>query len=123
MSQQQGTTVERRKFKRFLVKYGTFFLENPNCTRPGEITDISMGGLSCCHLNDDEWNDNEYVAGRLYNNDDFFLENVSLRPVSDRKMASSSINVRRFGVEFGELTPGQKFKLEQYISGNAVDGV
>ncbi len=120
MSKQQETG-ERRKFKRFLVKYGTFFLENPNCTRPGEITDISMGGLSCCQLNDKEWSDRDFVAGRLYNNDGFKLDNVLLRPVSDQQIASSSLNVHRYGIEFGELTSNQKSQLEQFISVNALD--
>ena len=111
--------ADRRKFKRFLVKDHVFVLLGPDFTELGQIIDISRDGLSFRYMNGAKTvNDDSFEIDIVLSDEGFYLERLSLIPVSDcadRNGFSLRPLLRRRCVQFADLMPNQISRLEYFI--------
>ena len=111
--------VERRRDGRFQVPKGVFVeVRRPHHSKLGEIIDISMGGLAFHYVGSQEANES-YLAIFLTETN-FHLDEVPIRTVLDLETAdrlpSTSITVRRCGVQFVNLTDEQRSQIQFFIN-------
>lgn len=111
------TRGERREHKRYLARYGSFYVHSADWIVDGDILDISRSGLSFCYMGEEPLCDSS-VTGKLFDNDTFRLVDIVLRTVSDYNIATSSIAMRRRGIQFCDLSPAQIEQIEKYIRTN-----
>ena len=124
---------ELRKHERHFVELGAFavFSDDDNVI-PGQVVDISMGGIAFFYYDGDEWSNESSDVFKLFG-EDFYMENVPLELVSDFMIADENHpiyramghkaegkKIRRRGVKFGKLSNEQKEQLEKFITTNAV---
>ena len=106
---------ERRGHKRYLARFGSFYVHSPHWNDIyGEILDISRSGLSCCYMSEKPLS-NSYVTGILFDNGTFRLDDLVLKTVSDYRIATSSIAVRRRSIQFCDISPAQIEQIERFI--------
>ncbi len=113
---------ERRKHKRYRVKNGALALID---NVPGTIVDISDGGLT---VNYTVFGNEPNVNFRLdifLSEDDFYLHDIPVTVVSSASKRNSTasidpIQIKRFGLRFGELTDQQRSNLRYFIMHNTV---
>jgi hypothetical protein len=122
----RNESVEHRKHKRFQIRQGTYVALAPPYGKVGPVIDISMGGLSFRYVDGKETTNGSYINIFL-TEANFYLEKVSVKTILDFKIpdksASSSITMRRCGLQFRGLTHNQasqlKFFVENYSIGEA----
>ena len=114
--------VERRKHKRFQIRKGGFVGLGPYFGKVGPIIDVSIGGLGFRYIGSEETN-GSYLDIFLAD-DDFYLRNVRFKTIWDFKTVdetlSSSVTMRRRGVQFKKLTDHQRSQLEYFIKNHTV---
>jgi c-di-GMP-binding flagellar brake protein YcgR len=110
---------ERRKAKRYLVKGRAMAVLSPNHILPYQIIDISRNGLAFSYHGQHIWDD-ELLQLEIYDDENIFLDKIPIRIVADCPLDESSKNLRRCGVQFGELTPSQKAQLEYFIQEHTI---
>ncbi len=119
----ESRSVERRRHKRVQVANEAFFVVSPHCAGLGEVVDISKGGIAFCYVADTEWSGELFERGVLFGDNDFFLEDVPLKTISDSVVENGAIagarKVRQRAVQFGELSERQRILLEQLISNSS----
>jgi hypothetical protein len=114
---------ERRRHERYSTNDHIFVTFRPHFDRIGSISDISKGGVSLEYsviqdyaaLNDKLWVDIFCSSKKLE------LSNVPCRLIYDERIESDkgyikTIETRRCGLEFAELTPYQSARLESELS-------
>lgn len=112
--------------ERFQVRYGTVAaLECASHVKAGLVTDISRDGLSFRYLdhgidNQEEPNWPSHKLKISWNaKKDFYIDKVPCEILSDRLMpvkeSYSYVPMRKCSVRFGEMTPGQRSKVEYFI--------
>jgi PilZ domain len=116
--------TERRKHKRFEVQEGAFASLRGPVSKLGQITDISMGGLAFRYIDTGVHPDRSFELDISLINSGFHLPEVSCKTISDSAVAkefySSSITMRRLGVQFAELTYNQASQLEHFIQNHTI---
>jgi len=123
-NKEAAVRVERRENERFRVKNDAFVALRPHYTKLGQISDISMGGLSFHYMSREELpNESFDVLDILVTNDDFFLEKVPFEIVVDlelTKVPLSHVTIKRCSVRFGALTDDQRSQLEDFIDNHTI---
>jgi c-di-GMP-binding flagellar brake protein YcgR len=112
---------ERRRFRRYRVKNGAYTV---NASRPGLIVDISIGGMAFHYIDRKEWPRETFRLDIVFGQEEEFrLNDIPYRIVSDRvadrKPHDASLVVKRRSIEFGELSPEQRARLEYFIRHHA----
>jgi len=119
--------VEQRRNERFRARNGAFVALRPHYTKLGQISDISMDGLSFHYMSREELPNASFdVLDILVTNDDFYLETVPFEIVSDfeiTKVPLSAVAIKRCSVKFGVLTDDQKSRLKNFIHNHTMDTV
>ena len=115
----QKNFQERRKDKRFRVKYPAFASINYSSKRIGKITDISKSGLALRYFKNGE-SSNEVEEIGLFNLDfSFYLGEIKTKIVSDfeiiGKKLSDAKELRRCGIQFKNLSDIQFSQLDNFI--------
>jgi hypothetical protein len=111
--------IDRRKHKRFKVKGGAFAVATPDYNKPGQIKDISEGGLAFQFITNDEqttgWSEIEIFSSV----DDFYIKKIPVRTVlnsaSDNTASSNPTPLRQVSMKFGKLNHPQKLLLNFFI--------
>lgn len=116
--------IEQRKFRRFKIKEGTLTFNST--TDVGEITDISMGGLSFHSSNILEDYISSVDVGILCGEKKCCAHNIRCKNIisHDGQKSPAFSNQqknRRFSVEFDELTAPQKSQLRHIIQNHTRD--
>jgi len=110
--------VERRKHKRFRVQNDTFVVLKSDNTKVGYLKEITIDRLSFHYVGRREPLTEPAELSIFSPDNNFYLYMVPCKIISDSKLYKdhpSSINMRRCGVQFGELTPHQMSQLEYFI--------
>jgi hypothetical protein len=116
--------TERRKLKRFRVQEDAFAVIRPDCTRLGQIMNISYEGLAfqypvAAHQGNVASEIDIFLKG-----DSFYLEDIPFETVSDRratrKASKGFLPMRRCSVRFKDLTGTQIAQLEYFIQNHTV---
>jgi hypothetical protein len=120
----RSVSIERRQQKRFKVVEGAFAaLVNPT-SKLGQIKDISRLGLSFCYIDSDDEADNAQELKIILGNRGLCLDNVPFKKVADFEIESeysfSSIKMRQIGLQFGELSPDQQIRLDNFIQNHTL---
>ena len=111
--------VDRRHQKRFKVSEGVFVALLNNGRKLGQIRDISNMGLSFRYIDGEDDPADTGELRIISRSEGFFLDKVPFRKICDFEIKSefsfSLIKMRQMGLQFGELTPEQRSRLNQYI--------
>ena len=122
--------VERRKHKRFKVKDLAFAKlwskhEKDYVQDMGQLLDISIEGLSLRCSVKTEKSDEHYGLGIFLSGNVFSVDKIPFKIISDVEVESDSTfsnrTVRRFGIQFGELTPQQADKLDYFFLNHPIN--
>ncbi len=119
---EQRVTEERRQHPRLHTKRHKSFVLIPEDTKLGEIIDISMGGIAFQYVGDEMWSEAPLQIGTLFGEGDLWLENLSLKVVSDTVLESPYYlgypALRRRSMQFCDLNETEISMLEQFITLN-----
>ncbi len=111
--------VDRRHQKRFKVSEGVFVALLNNGRKLGQIRDISNMGLSFRYIDGEDDPADTGELRIISRSEGFFLDKVPFRKICDFEIKSefsfSLIKMRQMGLQFDELTPEQRSRLNQYI--------
>ncbi len=110
---------EKRKEKRYIIKGRAMALVSPNNIMPYQILDISRSGLAFAYPGKEDWGE-ELLELDLFDEDDYRIDRLPIKIVADCPLDDSSSNLRRCGVQFGELSPSQQAQLEYFIQKHTV---
>ena len=110
---------ERRQQKRFKAADGAFAALVDQESRLGQIKDISSHGLSFRYIDSHEKLEKARELKIILGNRGLYMDKVPFKIISDFKIESefsfSRVHMRQIGLEFGELTPGQRDRLNRFI--------
>ncbi len=110
---------EKRRFTRFQAPENSFALLRGPAGKLGQIIDISKGGLALRYVANNGQPSKSSQLDIFLADNGFSLEKVSFEIVSDFEIGkqgpSSSITMRRCGVQFGSLNQDHIFQLEYFI--------
>jgi hypothetical protein len=110
--------IERRKYKRFQVPIGVFVVFGPDSTKLGRIVDVSMVGLGFHHIDRKEPLYGLRELDLFLADNGFCLKKVGFQTIWDLEVKKGFFGfwaTRRSGLQFGELTYGQRAELERFI--------
>jgi hypothetical protein len=112
--------TRKRTHPRFQVKDLTFVkLNSENKKDIGQLLDISKAGLSLRYFIDGEKSQNYSSLGIFLSGGDFIIDQISFRIVTDAVLNSNSpfstIILKRYAVQFENLTPEQTAKLDYFL--------
>ncbi len=119
MDKENPPQHEQRKYKRFQVKDCAFAIPSAHRRKLWQILDISKGGLAFQYVANEERLYDSPDLDIAYSRASFYLEKMPFKVISDLELENdirwSSLKLRRFGVQFGELTENQESLLEDFI--------
>jgi hypothetical protein len=112
--------IEKRKHIRYWVKDHILVnLRSETKSNYGQLLDISKGGLSFYYFANAKKPKNYSELGIFPSNDDFAIESIPCKTVSDTKMINESPFgtkiLRRHSICFENLTPDQKGQLDYFL--------
>ena len=118
---------ERRQQKRFKAAEGAFAALVDQESRLGQIKDISSNGLSFRYIDSHEKLVNASELKIILGNRGLYLDKLPFKIISDFEIESefsfSRVNMRQIGLEFGELTQGQRDRLDRFIKHHTIGEV
>ena len=117
-----SASKERRIHKRYRVKEGALALIDNS---PGTIVDISTGGLTVNFMVFGNEPSNAMRLDIFLSSEDFYLQDVPAKLVNSyaedkTTNADNLIQVKRYGLQFGELTKHQEETIRYFILHNTV---
>ena len=114
--------MERRKHKRFQVQDSAFVVLRarwPHSTKVGQIIDMSRQGLAFRYIAGEERSNGSFELEILLGDHSFYLNKIPFITIADCEVANevpfSCIQMRRTGVQFGDLAPNQISQIEYFI--------
>jgi hypothetical protein len=115
---------ERRQQKRFKVQEGAFAALVDQESRLGQIKDISVHGLSFRYIDSSEKLESASELKIILGNRGLYLDKVPFKKICDFEIESefsfSTVKMRQIGLQFGELTPGQRSRLDRFIKNHTI---
>jgi len=120
--------VERRSNNRYKAVDGAYAAISPNSHKLGQITDISIGGLSFKYI---DTRDNDTRTGEIQEDAVFlssmgyYVGNLPFKTVSDYDITPSfsSMKVRKRHIQFTDLNFKQLFDLDYYLRNNVSEQI
>ena len=116
--------IERRQMKRFKVAEGAFAALMNHGSQLGQIKDISGKGLSFRYIDSEEEHPDARELKIILGSGGLCLDGVPFRKVTDFELKSefsfSSIKMRQAGLQFGDLTPEQQIRLNNFIQNHTI---
>ena len=95
-----------------------------NSTKPGLIVDICLGGLSFRYIDSAEAHTDARELKIILGSGGLCVDKVPFKKVADFEIKSefsfSSIRMRQIGLQFGELTPEQQTRLNNFIQNHTI---
>jgi len=110
---------DRRKHTRYKVNKDAFAVIRTSDNKLGKIRDVSKGGLSFEYIMKGDPAEGFSELDIFTTENDFYLKLLPVQVIMDSSMepehAFSSLEMRRLGVRFGEMTPNQLSKLDYFL--------
>ncbi len=103
---------ERRLHRRLPVK-DLFFSVN---SKVGKVSDISLGGVGFRCINGGQDLNEKSGDGTLFKSGEIFLDSLPVSSTTIHEAKGESVTLKRYGVQFGELSAGQISRLASYIA-------
>ena len=106
--------TEQRKFKRLLPRNLTFAIIWPHYNNLGKVKDISRGGLAYEYILYETKNKGSAEIDIFLSDHNFYLPRIPSKIIYDTKKVENfqSVEMRRCGVQFGDLTEEQAANLD-----------
>ncbi|UCH20811.1 MAG: PilZ domain-containing protein [Deltaproteobacteria bacterium] len=118
-SKDRRETRDRRRKKRFRVKEGAFAALVNSENKLGQIKDISLVGLSFRYIDSEGRANHRSELRIILAGAGLFLDKVPYKTVSDFEVTNgftfSSLKMRQRHLAFGELSPYQESRLNDFI--------
>ena len=116
---QQKNSHVKREHKRYNINSGAFvLLKSEEVEILGSIKDISSGGLSMSHIDENKELNGSKISVNLIS-EDICYENFSSRTiwnsVEDGGFMAAMVKMRRRGVKFEHLNPDKEIELKKFI--------
>lgn len=114
---------ERRGAKRFQLPEQLTSISNPAWPDRATVIDIGSGGLAMQYQSAHPWPEATNDGCRIMAGTDLFLDQLPVTCVGETIISLDSGNamiVRRRSLQFGDLTPNQRFLLECFIWINCI---
>jgi hypothetical protein len=117
--------TERRQFERFSAAGDAFAALRPHFNKLGSIKDISRGGLAFEYIALTTRGGDEMAIDIFLTGNGFYLARVPCKVVYDTQVNKDGgdfqylIDVRRCGVQFGDLTTDAADQLAYFIANYA----
>jgi hypothetical protein len=112
MSDDKKIFVERRAHRRFYIEGLAL---NSDASVCAHLIDFGMGGMAFRYVDDkSSWSTKQEEQGTIYGQN-YYMENIPLITVSESELYNGIYTIRRHGVKFGTLTPGQRNTVEKLI--------
>ena len=115
---------ERRQQKRFKAQEGAFAALVDQESRLGQIKDISLQGLSFRYIDNHEKLKKASELKIIINNQGLYLDKLPFKIIFDFEIESefsfSRVNMRQVGLKFGDLTPVQRNRLDQFLKNHTI---
>ena len=113
--------TERRQHQRYQVQRNAFVLLRDGFMNPGQITEISLGGMAfrhnCRNGNSAGASEIDIMAADFA--DAFLIRNLPIKAVSERAISEEnpieSTRLRKQVVRFGSLSPNQTSRLKYFM--------
>jgi hypothetical protein len=110
----------KRKHKRYNINSGAFvLLKSEEVEILGSIKDISSGGLSMSHIDENkELNGSDKISVNLISENtccDLFSSRTIWNSVEDGGFMAAMVKMRRRGVKFEHLNPDKEIELKKFI--------
>jgi len=119
-----GAVLDRRQATRFAVIEGVFAQLVSDCGKIGQVTDISIKGLSFRYVQDDQCISERGKLRIIISNTGLFLSDMSINTVSDIEIEGgfsiSPLKLHRAGLKFTGLTVEQKEQIDRFIRENTI---
>ena len=116
--------VERRQMKRFKVADGAFAALVNHGSRLGQIRDISKRGLSFRYIDSEKEHPDASELKIILGSGGLCMDRVPFKKVADfeikNEFSFSSIKMRQIGLQFGDLTPEQQVRLNNFIQNHTI---
>ena len=115
--------TDLRKHRRLRVQDGAFVAIKPSDTHVGRLVDISMGGLAFDYVIGEKLPRPPTELEIFVKGGAFRLSNIPCKAIWVKASGQSrvtSVNRRRCGVRFGELTDHQEVKLKEFIETHTI---
>ena len=110
--------TERRQHQRYQVPNLVVALPKRSSAQIAKIINISKGGMAVRYLDQSDWLGSASKIDVVANSN-FFMSDIPIRAVSDFKIDNdisfSIIRERQCCLQFGELSPEQRDKLDEFI--------
>ncbi|MBW1903566.1 MAG: PAS domain S-box protein [Deltaproteobacteria bacterium] len=119
--------IDRRRDNRFEVVRGAVAIHKNDHSKQGQIIDISKGGLAFCYDESEDLTKEFAEFAISFAAGDFYLDKIPCKVIS--YCSASDIiplnheNMRRVGVQLGELTQKQTDQLEYFIRNHTANQV
>jgi hypothetical protein len=121
MMKNDRSPTERRAYKRYPVQKSAFVILRNGSMNPGQITEISLGGMVfrniCKNGNSPGASEIDILLADF--TDAFVIRNLQVKAVADRGISEknpiSSTRLRKQVISFGSLTPTQTSRLKYFI--------
>jgi hypothetical protein len=117
-AKKRKTLIGRRRLKRHRVRRTVYALINKKSGIMGEVNEINTKGLSFNYHFDEKTVPLSSKIDIIYLNDDFRLSEIPYTRITDLR---KTLELRRCGILFGNLTESQlsqlKFFITKYTSG------
>ena len=111
---------ERRYNPRFRVNGDAIVVLKSQPPTMGKLIDISMDGLSFRYIHDLERLNQTDMLDIFQSAGGFYLGRAEFNAVSNEKISDF---VRRFSVQFRDLSRRQKSRLKKFIEDCTIDGI
>lgn len=113
-------TTEQRKKMRLLPQGHTTVVLRPHFSKLGNLIDINKGGLSFQYIDGEEQEEDSTHLDLFISNNKFYLPRLPCEVIYDIKFIKNetvfaSLEYRRCGLKFGEVTKEQAAQLELYL--------
>ena len=114
--------VEERQYNRFRVPKRVFVALTSHDVKVGQVTNMSVGGLAFRYIPCEGPSSGPselqiFLAGNVY------VYKVPFKTIWDKEaeqLPSSSLRMRRCGVQFGELAPHHISQLEYFVENHTI---
>jgi hypothetical protein len=115
---EHNASDDRRKRRRWRVQDGAFVILSPSDAGVGRVIDISIEGLSFDYVTTQEPSGEPTELQIFVTDSPFRLYNIPCKTITDFKtfeIPQTRSHKRRSGIQFGDLTEGQKSQLEYFM--------
>ena len=118
MADDKKIFVERRACRRFYIEG---FALNSDASVCAHLIDVGKGGMAFRYVDDkSSWSTKQEEQGTI-SGQNFYLENIPLITVAESELYNGIYTIRRHGVKFGTLTPGQRNTVEKLITDHVAE--